>query len=58
MKNATVDLMPSLSLVLGEPRLQLSEARRQDVIQLVKYLHEQQPSLLGIDEVLHRVLTE
>ena len=58
MKNATVDLMPSLSLVLGEPRLQLSEARRRDVVQLVKYLYEQQPSLLGTDEILHRVLTE
>ncbi len=49
--------MPALSAVLGEPRDQLTDERRQEVIQLVKYLHQQQPALLGQDKVLHEVVS-
>ncbi|KAI9885589.1 MAG: hypothetical protein M1823_002598 [Watsoniomyces obsoletus] len=57
IRQFTPALMPALSSVLGEPRDQLTDERRGEVIQLVKYLHQQQPALLGQDKILHEVVS-
>ena len=46
IQSLTPQIIRALASVLAPPEDQLSEARRTEVVQLVKYLHQQQPGLL------------
>ena len=52
MRKQTQQLIPILAHVLSPPAEQLSAEMRQQVVQLVKYLHKQQPALVQDNAVL------
>lgn len=52
MRELTPRLVPILEQVLGPPEEQLTDEVREQLIELVKYLHKQQPALIQDHEVL------
>jgi hypothetical protein len=56
IQQMTPQLVPVLAAVLGPPEKQLSEERRQQVTELAKYLHQQQPALFQNHAVLLQIV--
>lgn len=52
MRDLTQRLVPVLAQVLSPPEEQLTEEVREQLIELVKYLHKQQPELIQGHEAL------
>ena len=56
MRSQTQALIPALGKVLSPPTEQLSTETREQVIELVRYLHTHQPKVIEGEAVLMAVL--
>ena len=56
MQGLTPQLIPAFAKVLGEPEDQLDVETRLKVIEMVKYLAKQQPSLMEGHETLMKAV--
>ncbi|KAI9818800.1 MAG: hypothetical protein M1827_007620 [Pycnora praestabilis] len=52
VRGLTPRLIPAFARVLGPPNEQLNDESREQLVELVKYLHKQQPALIQGHEVL------
>ena len=54
--NLTPKIVPILAQVMGPPADQLKEEVREQLTQLIRFLHEKQPALIRAHESLQAVL--